>query len=211
MPGKEESPPTMLIPKTRLPVQVSVRSTYLDSSANSMRFMSDHPHHHNGSSNGLQLVEPAAASRPAARGGKGSNQAMRLAAMLTCLQFSFAIYATFLLYYMSPTVPDLNTPFFFSQFTTSLFGSSSRRGRMGMEILPPPATKSMVCQAEHITFSQKKSNNTVLIDMKTSLFRSVPQNLPSFHVSKSLHLWFGSFTPTKPMLKWFGFTTWQVG
>jgi hypothetical protein len=160
--------------------------------------MSDHQHHHNGSGNGLQLLEPAAAARPATRGGKGSNQAMRLAAMLTFLQFSFAIYATFLLYYMSPTVPDLNTPFFFSQFTTSLFGSSSRRGRMGMEILPPPASKSMVCQAEQITFSQKKSNNSVLIDMKTSLFRSVPQNLSSFHVSKSLYCGLDPSLPQRP-------------
>lgn len=41
---------------------------------------------------------------------KGTSKNMKLAAALTCLQFTFAVYATFLLYFMSPTVDLMTGP-----------------------------------------------------------------------------------------------------
>lgn len=125
-----------------------------------------------------------------------SNATMRVAFVLTCLQFSFAIYATFLLYWSSPAVPDLVVKpdvdywlpkigkFFPASSTTTTTQPGGGTGpiipRMVLEsgtaavqgeLLPP--TKRAVCQSEQIVFEQKKSNDSNMIDIKTGLFRCV--------------------------------------
>ncbi|XVF46319.1 hypothetical protein PTKIN_Ptkin03bG0018100 [Pterospermum kingtungense] len=111
---------------------------------------------------------------------KGSN---RLVTALTCLQFAFAVYATFLLYYMSPAV-DLRTK--------PDFAWATRIARnMKQLIIPPhvlgryqeaasliraevpPITPSEVCEHEKIDFVQKKSNDVWMIKLKRELYDEV--------------------------------------
>lgn len=112
----------------------------------------------------------------------------RLVTALTCLQFAFAIYATFLLYYMSPTI-DLRTKPDFSWATkiahqwkhfinvqphvlTHYQGSAN--SLVQAEIIPPAIfTPSEVCEHEKIDFVQKKSNDAQMIKIKTELYRDV--------------------------------------
>jgi len=107
----------------------------------------------------------------------------RLVTALTCLQFAFAVYATFLLYYMSPAV-DLRTKPDFSWAT--------RIARQWKEyIIPPhivshylessnlvaneiqPISPSLVCEHETIDFMQKKSNDLQMIKLKRELYDEV--------------------------------------
>lgn len=143
---------------------------------------------------------------------KGTNT-MRVAFLLTILQFSFAMYATFLLYWLSPAVPDLHvdpeSANWANQisrigkiFPTSYSSQVPNRLIMEMETTPlalqASQPKSAVCEFEEIAFEQKISNNTKMIEIKTSLFRSVACTLPFppllFHsstiqsVSESMHI-----------------------
>lgn len=88
----------------------------------------------------------------------------RLVAFLTFLQFAFAIYATFLLYYMSPTVDLRTKPDFawatrianhWKQFIIQpqILGTS-RKNLVLQSEYPIP---SEVCEHEKIDFSQKRS------------------------------------------------------
>lgn len=102
----------------------------------------------------------------------GNTAMMRLAAILTFMQFLFAMYATFLLYYLSPSVPDLMAQpdaSWASQivklFPTRVEGSGAYS--VNHNGLP----KRVVCQSEEIDFSQKKSTNTKIVELKTTLFR----------------------------------------
>ncbi|CAK9165196.1 unnamed protein product [Ilex paraguariensis] len=107
----------------------------------------------------------------------------RLVTVLTCLQFAFAVYATFLLYYMSPAI-DLRTK--------PDFGWATRIAQQWKHfIIPPhvvsryqeassliqaetwPVTPSEVCEREKIDFVQKKSNDALMIKLKTELYREV--------------------------------------
>lgn len=123
----------------------------------------------------------------AGRSSWRSNGTMRLAFLLTVLQFTFAMYATFLLYWMSPSVPDLkmqpDTSFWTDQFgkifpTTSHKGSRLVLENPGLEVQRTTVfevrqrPKSVVCESEEIAFPQMKSNNTKMIEIKTGLFRS---------------------------------------
>lgn len=113
----------------------------------------------------------------------------RLVTMLTCLQFAFAIYATFLLYYMSPAV-DLRS----NQDTTwaariaqnwknliitaphfvSRYQEDSSLAQSGYTPLANFA-KADVCEQEKIDFEQKKSTDQVMIKLKTDLYEEVRQ------------------------------------
>ncbi|KAJ6365677.1 hypothetical protein OIU76_030449 [Salix suchowensis] len=107
------------------------------------------------------------------------NPSARLVTALTCLQFAFAIYATFLLYYMSPTIdlrtkPDFTWATRIAQQWQQLIIPSHVLGRyqeaaslVRAEIQPinPP----QVCEHEKIDFQQKKSNDAQMIKLKREL------------------------------------------
>ncbi|KAF4356399.1 hypothetical protein F8388_013264 [Cannabis sativa] len=111
----------------------------------------------------------------------------RLVTLLTFLQFSFAVYATFLLYYMSPSI-DLRTrpdftwatrlahnwrkqfvipPHVLGRYQES---SSSIQTRTEIEPVFKPGE---VCESEKIDFTQKKSNDAVMIKLKRELYEEV--------------------------------------
>ncbi|XP_043703898.1 uncharacterized protein LOC122653989 [Telopea speciosissima] len=107
----------------------------------------------------------------------------RLVAALTCLQFAFAIYATFLVYYMSPAV-DLRTKpnfswatriakqwkeFIISPHVMGYYQETS--SLIAAELLP--IDPSEVCEHEKIDFLQKKSNDTQMIKLKRELYDEV--------------------------------------
>ncbi|TYJ41796.1 hypothetical protein E1A91_A03G045300v1 [Gossypium mustelinum] len=105
----------------------------------------------------------------------------RLVTALTCLQFAFAVYATFLLYYMSPAV-DLRTKPDFTWITRNmkqLITTPHVLGRyqdsalslVGAEVAP--ITPSEVCEHEKIDFMQKKSNNARMIKLKRELYDEI--------------------------------------
>uniref|UniRef100_A0A6N2L1X5 Glycosyl transferase 64 domain-containing protein n=1 Tax=Salix viminalis TaxID=40686 RepID=A0A6N2L1X5_SALVM len=111
------------------------------------------------------------------------SSSARLVTVLTCLQFAFAVYATFLLYYMSPTI-DLRTK---PEFTWA-----TRIAQQWKQlIIPPhvlgryqeaaslvraeirPTNPSEVCEHEKIDFQQKKSNDAQMIKLKRELYDEV--------------------------------------
>lgn len=113
-----------------------------------------------------------------------TNGTMRVAFVLTMLQFSFAMYATFLLYWLSPAVPDLHgdrdTAIWTNHiskigkiFPTSYTAQVPNRVMMESSavLAVQGEPKSAVCVFEDIAFPQKKSNNTKMIGIKTGLFR----------------------------------------
>lgn len=144
-------------------------------------------------------------------GGKSKMKAQpkigsaRLVATLTCLQFFFAVYATFLVYYMSPpidlrTKPDFTwatriaqqwkqlmiTPHVLTRYQE--FSSSA----VSKEI--QPINPSQVCEHEKIDFMQKKSNDAQMIKLKRELYNEVldfqrktigPETLPQLMAMKS--------------------------
>ncbi|XP_024017109.1 uncharacterized protein LOC21391430 [Morus notabilis] len=109
----------------------------------------------------------------------------RLVTFLTCLQFAFAVYATFLLYYMSPTI-DLRTKPEFTWatriaqnwksliITPHVLGhyQESANSLVQSEI-HPILPISQVCEHEKIDFSQKKSNDAAMIKIKRELYNEV--------------------------------------
>ncbi|KAJ7547628.1 hypothetical protein O6H91_08G095800 [Diphasiastrum complanatum] len=106
---------------------------------------------------------------------KINSKSMQMTAGLTCLQLLFAIYATFLLYFMSPSI-DLSTGSasiswasqIARQWQNLLFKTSPTD-----ESITPVVTKQGVCEFEEIGFDQKKSNDTRMIGLKTDLFREI--------------------------------------
>jgi hypothetical protein len=118
-------------------------------------------------------------------GGKASSKmripksSARLVAGLTLLQFTFAMYATFLLYYMTPAV-DLRTKPDFSwatriahqwkHFITQPHVLSTIQENA---LVIKAYTPQEVCEHEKIDFSQKKSNDELMIRLKTELYNEV--------------------------------------
>ncbi|XAR59983.1 hypothetical protein NMG60_11033187 [Bertholletia excelsa] len=112
----------------------------------------------------------------------------RFVTVLTCLQFAFAVYATFLLYYMSPTI-DLRTKPDFSwatriahqwkQFIIAphVVSRYQEASSLIQEEIQPLArfTPSKVCEYEKIDFQQKKSNDALMIKLKRELYDEVLQ------------------------------------
>ncbi|THG14198.1 uncharacterized protein LOC114273047 [Camellia sinensis] len=126
-------------------------------------------------------------------GGKAKLKAQkstsaRLVTVLTCLQFAFAIYATFLLYYMSPAI-DLRTKPDFSWATriaqhwkqfmiTPHVVSRYQEASSLVQAEIPPLTRftpAEVCENEKIDFQQKKSNDELMIKLKRGLYEEVLQ------------------------------------
>ncbi|KAG8494940.1 hypothetical protein CXB51_012336 [Gossypium anomalum] len=122
-------------------------------------------------------------------GGKAKVKATKtgcswLVTALTCLQLAFAVYATILLYYMSPSVELRTKP----EFTWA-----TRIARnMKQFIIPPhvhgryqeaaslitaeifsPITPSQVCEHERIDFAQKKSSDVQMIKLKRELYDEI--------------------------------------
>ncbi|KAJ9540437.1 hypothetical protein OSB04_026943 [Centaurea solstitialis] len=126
-------------------------------------------------------------------GGKTSNKrapkstSAKLVTLLTCLQFAFAVYATFLLYYMSPSI-DLRTPkpdfawaskiaqqwkhYIIPPHIISRYQESASNLVLEPE-LPMLATPTEVCEHEKIEFEQKKSNDAYMIKIKRELYDEV--------------------------------------
>ncbi|KAK8601471.1 hypothetical protein V6N13_058822 [Hibiscus sabdariffa] len=122
-------------------------------------------------------------------GRKGKVKALksaptRLVTALTCLQFAFAVYATFLLYYMSPAVdlrtkPDFDWATRIARNMKQLIVTPNILGRyqdassslIGAEI--PLVTPSEVCEHEKIDFVQKKSNDAQMIKLKRELYDEI--------------------------------------
>ncbi|KAL2902826.1 Elongation factor 4, partial [Bienertia sinuspersici] len=112
-------------------------------------------------------------------GGKWKPKGSRLVTTLTCLQFAFAVYATFLLYYMSPAVDS-------SDETRLYMGDSDRKTMERLHHTTPyseplsEASTSLValseiCEHEKIDFEQKKSNDMQMIKLKRELYDEVLQ------------------------------------
>ncbi|XP_072964357.1 uncharacterized protein [Typha angustifolia] len=101
----------------------------------------------------------------------------RLVAALTFLQFAFAMYATFLLYYMSPTV-DLRTKPDFSWATRIAqqwkhFIIQQPHMMSSVQESPLLLSPLEVCEHEKIDFLQKKSEDAVMIRFKRELYDEV--------------------------------------
>lgn len=117
-------------------------------------------------------------------GGKGAklkaqkSSSSKVVTVLTCLQFAFAVYATFLLYFMSPSV-DLRSKPDFSWATRiahqwKQFMVSPHVVAHYQELArAPPISPSEVCEREQIDFVQKKSNDQVMIKFKRDLYQDV--------------------------------------
>ncbi|XP_049412269.1 uncharacterized protein LOC125875212 [Solanum stenotomum] len=109
----------------------------------------------------------------------------RVVTLLTCLQFMFAVYATFLLYYMSPSIDLRSKPDF--SWTTRIAHQwkqfiipphvVTRYNQEANSVVRAESTQSSspseVCEHEKIDFVQKKSNDAVMIKLKTELYQEV--------------------------------------
>ncbi|KAF6167842.1 hypothetical protein GIB67_027620 [Kingdonia uniflora] len=101
----------------------------------------------------------------------------RLVTTLTCLQFAFAIYATFLLYYMSPSVdlrtrPDFAWATRIKQHWKQFIVPPHVLGRYqeSSSIIASEIVSTEVCEHEKIDFEQKKSNDAQMIKLKRELY-----------------------------------------
>eukprot|EP00249_Psilotum_nudum_P001663 c14291_g1_i1 orf=558-3296(+) len=114
--------------------------------------------------------------------GRKSIKSMRLAAGLTCLQFVFAIYATFLLYFMSPAVdlmaePDMSWTSEITRHWRTILSRShlTRVSRLTANPVNTSIrlTKHEACMSEEINFEQKVSNDTLMLSLKSDLHRDI--------------------------------------
>ncbi|KAL6506398.1 hypothetical protein OROGR_024579 [Orobanche gracilis] len=102
----------------------------------------------------------------------------KLVTVLTCLQFAFAVYATFLLYYMSPSI-DLRTKPDFSWAARianqwKQFMVVSRYQESNPSLAKAESISQLeVCEHEKIDFLQKKSNDASMIKLKRELYQQV--------------------------------------
>lgn len=109
--------------------------------------------------------------------GKGTKMRLskgtpsRIVAALTCLQFVFAIYATFLLYYMSPSVDLRPKPEF--SWATHIVQHWKQMVLPGFQGTAAVLTPEEACEHEQIDFVQKKSDDTVMIRFKRELYDEV--------------------------------------
>ncbi|RID73891.1 hypothetical protein BRARA_B01016 [Brassica rapa] len=111
---------------------------------------------------------------------------------LTFLQFAFAVYATVLLYYMSPSI-DLRTK---PDFTWATKWAHNMRSYIVTphvvshfqdSNIPATLSPAEVCEYEKIDFSQKKSNDEKMIKMKRELYDDVLEFQKKNLGSESLH------------------------
>ncbi|CAA6655249.1 unnamed protein product [Spirodela intermedia] len=109
--------------------------------------------------------------------GKGSKMRLskgtpsRIVAALTCLQFAFAMYATFLLYYMSPSVDLRPKPEF--SWATNIVQHWKQMVLPGFQGTAAVLTPEEACEHEQIDFVQKKSDDAVMIGFKRYLYDEV--------------------------------------
>ncbi|KAL9143524.1 hypothetical protein ABFS82_14G242400 [Erythranthe guttata] len=110
------------------------------------------------------------------RPAQKATSSARLVTILTCLQFAFAIYATSLLYFMSPSI-DLRTRLAqqWKQFTLMpphiITHYQEEYSEKNIPLIP--MNSSLVCEQEKIDFEQKKSNDAVMIKLKTDLYKEI--------------------------------------
>ncbi|RID41462.1 hypothetical protein BRARA_J01423 [Brassica rapa] len=107
--------------------------------------------------------------------------------VLTLLQFVFAVYATGLLYYMSPSIdlrakPDFTwatkwahnmRSYIVTPHVVSHIQDSASFLKSSEENIPAVFSPAEVCEYEKIDFSQKKSNDEKMIKMKRELYDDV--------------------------------------
>ncbi|KAK8641491.1 hypothetical protein V6N13_010893 [Hibiscus sabdariffa] len=122
-------------------------------------------------------------------GGKAKVKATKnggtwLVAALTCLQIAFAVYATILLYYMSPSI-DLRTKPEFTWATRiarnmkqliippHVHGRFQEAASIITAETIPPVAPSQTCEHEKIDFVQKKSNDVQMIKLKRELYDEI--------------------------------------
>ncbi|KAJ1377199.1 Nucleotide-diphospho-sugar transferase [Sesbania bispinosa] len=122
-------------------------------------------------------------------GGRSKTKAPKSAstkfvAALTCLQFFFAVYATFLLYYMGPSI-DLRTKPDFTwatriaqqwkqlMITPHVMGHYQDAASSLIQEEIQATIPSQVCENEKIDFMQKKSNDVKMIKFKRELYDEV--------------------------------------
>ncbi|KAG6472134.1 uncharacterized protein LOC122029049 [Zingiber officinale] len=99
----------------------------------------------------------------------------RLFPAVTCLQFCFVIYATFFLYYMSPSV-DFRSRADFSWATRISHQWKHlivKPNAVASSALAADFTPADVCETERIEFVQKKSEDAVMIKLKRELYDEV--------------------------------------
>ncbi|XXG44670.1 hypothetical protein AAC387_Pa01g4409 [Persea americana] len=115
----------------------------------------------------------------------------RLVAFLTCLQFTFAIYATCLIYYMGATVDLRTKPELawatriaqrWKQFIIhpNVLGHYQKNYILQSESFSP----SQVCESEKIDFLQMKSNDNQMIKFKRGLYDQ-DSTFPSYRTFRS--------------------------
>lgn len=100
----------------------------------------------------------------------------KIVVSLTCLQFGFAVYATFLLFFMSPTI-DLITHHdisWASQVIRQWSGFISGTSRHQLLEVPGAASlNESACEYETIDFAQKKSNDTKMLTLKKEFYKEL--------------------------------------
>lgn len=116
---------------------------------------------------------------------KSYRSSARLVTVLTCLQFAFAVYATFLLYYMSPSIDLRTKPDFtwatriaknWKQYIIQPHVVSHYQEAASSLIrdeIQPITNPTQVCEHEKIDFVQKKSNDAQMIKLKRELYDEV--------------------------------------
>ncbi|XP_051134463.1 uncharacterized protein LOC127253751 [Andrographis paniculata] len=117
----------------------------------------------------------------AQRSSSSSSSPARLVTALTCLQFGFAVYATFLLYFMSPAIdlrskPDFTWATKFAHQWRQLIVAPhvvNRYQEINATVTAVAIDLTQVCEHEKIDFEQKKSSDAMMIKLKTELYREV--------------------------------------
>ncbi|GFZ17890.1 glycosyltransferase family protein 2 [Actinidia rufa] len=104
----------------------------------------------------------------------------RLVFVLTCFQFAFVVYATFLLYYMTPSTELISKPHFswatkFAKQWTYFIIPPHVVSRYQEVSNSLPITPAEVCEREMIDFEQKKSTDALMIKLKRELYEEVLQ------------------------------------
>jgi len=107
--------------------------------------------------------------RKGTRGSYHYRSGTKMVAVLTCLQFGFAIYATFLLYYMSPSV-DLAATAPKPDMAWATRIAHRWRNYFARDHVYSPEE---VCEREEIDFSQKKSIDALMIKFKRDLYSEI--------------------------------------
>ncbi|MCO5572767.1 hypothetical protein L7F22_026526 [Adiantum nelumboides] len=124
-------------------------------------------------------------SIPELTGRNRKSKNAHIVASLTCLQFAFAVYATFLLYFMSPAI-DVATDsekiswasHIARQWKGLVFNPMNRRQLTGHSKQANMSSsdrshQAFACEGQPIPFEQKKSNDTRMLTCKRELFQEI--------------------------------------